>query len=507
MMQLLADSVAVPYLPDFSTPGRSLAPFAGELALLGGLIASLLIPFATRTAVALKVGIVVIFAMLLALGLSVFNRTPAGAAFGGMLVVDSMGRFWKSILLIFSIGVGLMWMGSTRYRSRDGDSAEYFTLLITAILGMSLLGQTSNLLMLFLAGEIASMPSYLLAAFRKTNRLAAESGIKFILFGAVTTGIMVYGLSLLYGMHRTLEFSVIAQSLQTQMPLVSVLGLICLMVGIGFKISLVPTHFWAPDVFEGAGIEISALLSVASKGAGIVLLVRLAMLIIDSGNAPMLMTALGILGAITATVGNLGAMRQSSIKRLLAYSSIAHAGYIVTVLLFFRPGQAQQALTTIGIYLIAYLFMNLGAFAVAAQVESAGGQDRIDDYNGLGVRSPMLAVSMTVCLISLVGLPPAVGFWAKFKVLQTLAGGGAIGWILVGVVGVNSIVSLYYYAKIIRAIYLEKTDRLPMSPGVLCGGVALASAGVLVMLFIAYRAVEYVSQAMAHPLGAMVGSP
>src|SRR5688572_24480752 len=258
-----------------------------------------------------------------------------------MLVTDSVAFFWKVLLLLFVMGVVMMWFATTADTLAEGDGPEFFVLLIGATLGMSLMGSASNLLMLFMAVEMASLPSYVLAGFRKTDRVGAEASLKYVLFGAATSAIMVYGLSMLYGLYGTLQLygttgpggehvAGLAEMMSrtpggTALLVIAIFGLIC---GIGFKISAVPFHFWCPDVFEGASIDVSAFLSVASKGAALVLILRVFMAMSEANQfAPVprlntIATVVGIIGAVTATVGNTAAFVQNNVKRLLAYSSI-----------------------------------------------------------------------------------------------------------------------------------------------------------------------------------------
>jgi NADH-quinone oxidoreductase subunit N len=380
----------------------------------------------------------------------------------------------------------------------EGDGPEFFTLLLGATLGMCFMASTTNLLMIFMAVEMASLPSYVLSGFRKTDRVGSEASLKYVLFGAATSAVMVYGMSMLYGLFGTLQLEEIAAQLRgmtldgVSVPLI--VGVAGLIVGIGFKISAVPFHFWCPDVFEGAGVDVSVFLSVASKGAGISLLLRVVMTLAHGAGydpaSPVLTgtaIAIGVLGAITATVGNTGALVQNNIKRLLAYSSIAHAGYILCALsLLVKPtssaaapaGVVSQAVL---LYLAVYLFMNLGAFTVAGLIYRQTASEDIRDYAGLGRRNPVLALSMAACMVSLIGLPPLAGFAAKFYLMYVLAHGW--WWLLVAVIGINTIVSLYYYVRVLRVMYLVDSDEPPLSVNPV-GGLISAACGVMLVLML-----------------------
>lgn len=502
MIDLLAN-IDKPFIPGWSTPGYGLRPFAAEMILIGTIVAVLLAPFFARksnitTALITLLGLAIAFLSVLVIGIS---DGVVGTHFRGMMLADPLSVIWKGMLLLFVIGVVLMWFCSTSYSMHEGDGPEFFTLLLGATLGMMLMSGTTNLLMIVMAVELASYPSYVLAGFRKTHRLGAEASLKYVLFGAGSSSVMIFGLSLLYGLYGTLQLETIAAQVASQpvnLPLlcVAVLGLI---VGLGFKISAVPFHLWCPDVFEGANIDVSAFLSVASKGAGLVLLMRVVMTFAQAAgyqaHEGQVLTALavivGSLGAITATVGNTGAYVQNNIKRLLAYSSIAHAGYMLCVLsLLIERGQPMnQAIQALVLYLLVYLFMNLGAFTVAAIVYRHTGSEDLAGLAGLGRRSPLLAGAMFACLISLIGLPPFAGFIAKVFILWSLMSAGSWWWILVIVIGVNTIISAFYYFRIIKSMYLASSDLPEINTGPLGPFLATSCAVILLFMMIAYAPV------------------
>jgi NADH-quinone oxidoreductase subunit N len=382
---------------------------------------------------------------------------------------------------------------------------------------------------------MASLPSYVLAGFRKTHRVGAEASLKYVLFGAATSAVMAYGLSVLYGLYGTLQlYSTTGANgqhvaglaeLMTRSPggaallVVAVFGLI---VGVGFKVSAVPFHFWCPDVFEGASIDVSAFLSVASKGAAIVLLLRVFMAIGEAaGFAPMprltvIAAVLGFIGALTCTVGNTGAFVQNNIKRLLAYSSIAHAGYILCAVSILYVGRhARQGFSdpsaasaqAILLYLAVYVFMNLGAVTVAGLVWRETGSEDLSAFAGLGRRSPVLAGSMLLFLFSLIGLPPLAGFWAKVTVLWVLVQDGGWWWALVAVIGVNTVLSLYYYARVMKVMYLTDSDEPAFSANPLGTAVGAACAAVLVAMFIGFGPLANLTRAYSDLHPALATSP
>jgi NADH-quinone oxidoreductase subunit N len=493
----LLSFIGRPYIPGWN----DLGPFIAECWLIVTLVAVLLVPFFARRR-NLACFLVSLAGLSVALISLLWFGTPADNAsalpLGGILISDSFSMLWKVMLLVFTIGVLFLWRSTTASEMHEGDGPEFFTLLIGATLGMCLMASTINLLMIVMTVELASLPSYVLAGFRKTHRLGAEASLKYVLFGAASSAVMVYGLTFLYGLYGTLDLAAIARQIHLGAgahPALLTIALFGLIVGIGFKIAAVPFHFWCPDVFEGAPIEVSAFLSVASKGAGLVLLLRVLMTVAEAMGyqhaQPLtaLAYAIGILGAVTATVGNTAAFVQNNIKRLLAYSSIAHAGYMLCAVSLLFNLNAKQTDAASGVnspaqallfYLTVYVFMNLGAFAVAAMVYRATGSEELSAFSGLARRNPILAHSMFACMISLIGLPPFAGFVAKINVILVLMNNGGGWWILVGVIAINSIASAFYYFRVLRAMYLEPA----VEPGFLGHplGVALSAGSALVLV-------------------------
>ena len=503
-MLLAATDLSLPFIPQWAEPGYALKPFIAELVLIATIVAVLIVPFFTRrsnvaTALVSLVGIGLALVSLL----FVQSNPDFGFQFRNLLVSDSFAVFWKILLLLFTGGVILMWFSTVGSTMHEGDGPEFFTLLLGATLGMCFMASTTNLLMIFLAVEMASLPSYVLAGFRKTDRIGSEASLKYVLFGAATSAVMAYGLSMLYGLYGTLQVEELARAMgQPGATVPVVLGVAGILAGIGFKISAVPFHFWCPDVFEGASIDVTTFLSVASKGAGLCLLFRILMSLAQGatpeghGMLVGIAVAVGVVGAITATVGNTGALSQTNIKRLLAYSSIAHAGYMLCALSLVAAWHgtggmtaSEQVAQSILLYLAVYLFMNLGAFTVAGLVWKATGSESINDYAGLGRRNPVLALCMAAFMFSLIGLPPFAGFVAKFYVMYVLGTSGTWWWVLVVVIGVNTIASLYYYVRVLRVMYLtdSKEPALSLNPV----GMALASACavMLVLMLVAFNPV------------------
>jgi NADH-quinone oxidoreductase subunit N len=502
---MILAAIDKPFIPAWS----ELRAFAPELWLIVTIVAVLLTPFFSRRSNVIC-ALVTLAGLAVALLSAILVNTSGiivGEHFRGLLVADQLSILWKILLLLFVIGIVFMWFATTASTMHEGDAPEFFTLLLGATLGMSLMAGTSNLLMIFMCVELASLPSYVLAGFRKTHRVGAEASLKYVLFGAATSSIMVYGLSILYGLYGTLQVDQLAVAMTTSAPSPALLSVAIfgLVVGIGFKISAVPFHFWCPDVFEGASIDVSAFLSVASKGAAIILLLRILTIIADAlgyQNTPgvslvAIAAVIGVIGSITATVGNTAAFVQNNIKRLLAYSSISHAGYMMCALsLLVNHNQTQaepqagllsvDAAQAILLYLAVYMFMNLGAFTVAGLIYRETGSENIEDYEGLSRRAPLLAICMGAFMFSLVGLPPLAGFSAKLNVMYILGNNGGWWWVLVAVIGLNTIFSLYYYARVIRMMFLKNSDKPVIRANPIGSLIAVICAAMLFAMFIGY---------------------
>jgi len=510
----MLSAIGVPFIPGWT----ELRPFIAELTLICTTVAVLLTPFFvkksnTPCALVALAGLAIALLSLLLVGPNAGENVER---FAPMLVADPISFLWKVLLLVFVIGVVLMWFATSASDMHEGDGPEFFVLLLGATTGMAFMSSANNLLMLLLSVELASFPSYVLAGFRKTNKIGAEASLKYVLFGAATSAVMTYGMSLLYGLYGTLNLSELCRLMPattggTSLMVVAIFGLI---VGIGFKIAAVPFHFWCPDVFEGAAIEVTTFLSVASKGAALVLLLRISMNIAEAYgyaghhgdllSAPaVLAIVLGAMGTLSATVGNTAAFVQTNIKRLLAYSSIAHAGYMLCAMsLLVKASSGADpspiAARTILFYLAVYLFMNLGAFTVAGLVFKQTGVETLEGYTGLSRRNPLLAACMAAFMFSFVGLPPLAGFTAKFNILVALLQTGGWWWILVVVIAVNTVLSLYFYMRVVRAMYLTSSDEPAFIGNPLGVAVTLMCALMLVVMFIGSNPLSKLTENYGH---------
>ncbi len=420
------------------------------LLALAGLVLLLDVLTRRRTGVMATVSTVGFLGILVVAIL--FSRPTSGDTLilGGMLRHDWPAFTFKAVLLFAAAISALLSSGLGDVSERG----EYFALMIVATLGMNLMAASADLMMLFLAIETTSIPLYVLAGFVKGDDKSTESGIKYFLFGALTSAVMLYGFSLLYGFAGNTNLYSLAVALREGFLspwLIASMALLVL-VGFAFKISAVPFHFWSPDVYEGAPTPITAFISTASKAAGFAVLVRF-MLAVFPAIELQWTWILAVMATATMTIGNLLALPQKNIKRLLAYSSVAHAGYAMIGLV---------ALSTFGaasivFYLAAYIITNLAAFAVVILFARTAGSDEIEDYAGLSRRSPGLALALMVALLSLGGMPPLAGFVAKVYVFAAAV---ESGWIWLAFVGVlNAIVGLYYYLTVLKVVYLYRSEQ------------------------------------------------
>lgn len=388
--------------------------------------------------------------------------------FSGMIVVDPFSVFFKLVIGLTTTVVILFSLYSSEVQTTTRRKGEYFSLLLSLTLGMFLMAGAANLLMMVLALELTSLTSYVLAGYTKEASDSSEASLKYIIYGALSSGLMLYGISILYGLTGATDIYGVNKALsaggvnEAALLIASVL----IIAGFGYKISAVPFHFWTPDVYEGAPITITALLSVASKAAGFAMMIRFfKTTFLDSSvvDLPGGMWAslqdfewnklFAILSVLTMTLGNLVAVWQNNLKRLLAYSSIAHAGYMLMGIVVL----SDKGIAAVLIYFVVYLFMNLGAFYVVMLVANKTGSEDIDSYKGLGYRSPLVGVAMVIFFISLTGLPPTAGFIGKLYLFVALLDAQ---WVWLAAVGaINSVISLYYYVRVLRNMFLRDPEK------------------------------------------------
>ncbi|UZJ38480.1 NADH-quinone oxidoreductase subunit N [Prosthecochloris sp. SCSIO W1103] len=393
------------------------------------------------------------------------QHTMAGQEiFFGMYVIDEFAIFFKYFFVLSGILTVFLSMSSDELNNRASGVGEYYVLVVGMVIGMVMMASSTDLVMIFVSMELVSFSAYVLTGYLKREQRSTEASLKYLVYGAVSSGLMIYGFSILYGLTGETNISEISSVLIARGydPVTFMIASIMILTGIGYKVGAVPFHFWSPDVYEGAPIPVTALLSVASKAAGFALLIRFFYVAVPHGTEAVAFTPgsewlmlLMILSVASMIYGNVVALWQKNVKRLLAYSSIAHAGYILLGIIVMDELGTQATL----FYMLSYLFMNFGAFLVAVIIANKTGSENIEDYRGLGRRMPLTGAAMTVFLISLVGLPPTVGFIGKLMIFSALlAKGSVFVWLaLIGIL--TSVISLYYYMLIPLNMYLRESKQ------------------------------------------------
>ena len=422
----------------------------------------------------------ILAALIAALTLIGSDRTT----FNGMFVVDNFALLFKVFFLSVALLVLLV---SLRYFS-DGRwyQGEYYFLLLTSFLGCILMPSSRDLLMLFISLELVSAPGFLIVAFRKSDPRSNEAGIKFFLFGVLSSAVMLYGMSLIYGVTGQTNLTGIGRSLSGTLPqgqeTLVLAAILFIVAGFAFKVSAFPFQFWAPDTYEGAPVPVAAFLATASKAAGFAGLLQL-MFVAFAATSEFWTPIFAALSVFTMTVGNLVALQQQQIVRLLAYSSIAQAGYMLLPFALVSGDQVvnKAAFAAATTYILIYAVMTLGAFAVVIAMTRESSSLLISDFAGLVRRAPVLGIGMIVFMVSLGGVPPTGGFWAKFFVFTAAISRGGLGPWLAGIMVLNSVVSLYYYLRVAReVVFVEpRVDRPPASPALVTGVAALATFAIL----------------------------
>ena len=438
---------------------QSIPYFIPELILVVFAVGAILVDLVNKGKNTERVAYVALIGVAATLIAVIVVGSTERSLFLGMVRLDSFAVFFKILILIATAVTVVFSIKSDELDPRI--KGEYYALLIAVTFGMFLMVSSTNLLMIFISLETVSLTSYILAGFLTHNPRSSEAAFKYITYGAVASGTMLFGLSLLFGLTGTGDVVQISSRL-TEMfnageayPPVVLVIITFILAGVGYKMASVPFHMWSPDVYEGAPIPITAFLSVASKAAGFALFIRLFYSTFQSSNllgSVDWSLMLAIVSALTMTVGNLAALPQQNVKRLLAYSSIAHGGYLLMGAVLLTP----EGLQAILFYLIVYLFMNLGAFFVVILIANELGSETIDGYRNLWSRAPFVAVAMAIFLFSLTGIPPFAGFFGKWLLFVAVIKQELYWLAIIGLL--NSVVSLYYYARIVKAMFLETSD-------------------------------------------------
>ncbi|MEZ5231572.1 MAG: NADH-quinone oxidoreductase subunit N [Acidimicrobiales bacterium] len=416
---------------------------------------------------------------LVSLALDGADRTM----FGGAYVVDNLALVLKAMFLLSGYVVTLI---SSNYLA-EGDfwESEFYLMMLSSILGMVVMSSSRDLITIFVALELLSIPAYLMATWEKRNLRSNEAGLKYYLMGVFASALMLYGMSLLFGVSGSTLLTDINDAIaggDSSTPIIT-LGIVLVIVGFGFKVSAVPFHSWAPDTYEGAPTPVTAFLAVASKAAGFVALINL-VFIGFLGRADVVEPMMWVLAAASMTVGNLIALRQTNVVRLLAYSGVAQAGFMLAPFAVVGTN-ADDALTAVVTYLLIYAGMNLAAFAVVIAVSRKTQSGEISSFGGLFGYAPGLAVAMTVALAALAGIPPLGGWFAKFVVFRALASAdSASGYTLAIVVAVNSVIAFYYYALVLKAMWFSDApdgDTMPIRVPVSLVSALTLTVGVTIL--------------------------
>jgi NADH-quinone oxidoreductase subunit N len=449
----------------------------GPMALEAGLFALLVIVLVSGLAQAGRSGRlpgVIALVGLVALTVYAFTMRSGSSALDGTFVVDDLALIAKRLFLV-SASLSVLAALGLRAPEHARRSAEYHVALLGSLLGMLFLGSARELVLFFVAFELMSIPLYFLTGFQKTDERAPEGALKFFVIGSVSSAVILYGLSFVYGATGTTAMSSIAAALSSGSG-EALLGLGLMLAGLSFKIAAIPFHMWVPDTYEAAGTPFVAWLSVAPKAAGFIVIFRLYVEGVGA-DALIWIPAAATLATVTIIGGNLMAIPQQNIKRLLAYSGVAHIGYLLM-------GLAAMNVAGIGMmlfYLVAYLFGNMGAFFVVQVVSESEGGDAIDSYRGLARRSPVLALSLLIFLLSLGGIPFLAGFWAKLFIFMAIIERGTYWLAFVGAVA--TVIALYYYLVVARRMYIDepqRADPIPV-PAVVLVAILICAAGVVVM--------------------------
>jgi NADH-quinone oxidoreductase subunit N len=458
-----------------------------------GMIIMVLDPLVDERATQKLLGGIALLGSLAAIAATLYQAQFPGFGFWGMVKVDGFSIFFHFLVTAITAVVILSsfeYMAVQRIRA-----GEYYGLILLGAVGMCLMSSAVELVLIFIALEISSISTYVLAGFRRRAAISSEASLKYFLLGSFATAFFLYGVALMFGATGSTSFSVIGQVLRSgQIPLLAYAGVALMFVGLGFKVAAAPFHVWTPDVYEGAPAPVVGFMSTAPKAAVFAVLLRVMFEI----NAPGRVGLIWVAAALSMTLGNVGALVQQNVKRLLAYSSIAHAGYLLVAFASLPDNGIPAAM----FYTASYAAMNVGAFAVVSHIAGSGERYvTLDDYAGLGRRSPLLAATLTIFLLSLIGIPMTGGFFAKFYVFSAALQANLVGLTIIGVL--NSAVGAYYYLRIIVVMYMrearEEIPATPVSPA-LGAALAISVAATLYLGLLPGRVLEFASRSAAELL-------
>ncbi len=482
MMPALAQIQAIPQSEDYIR-------ILPELVLsFFGIVVMVLDPLVDEEKSQKTLGIIGFVGALAGLAATWYMAKSPGLAFSNTIRVDTFSVFFNFLVIAIAAVVILSsfeYMAVQRIRA-----GEYYALILFSAVGMSVMSSAVELVLIFIGLEISSISTYILAGFRRNDASSSESSLKYFLLGSFATAFFLYGVALIFGGTGSTNIEVISKALQTGPVEVLVFTAMALMfVGLGFKVAAAPFHVWTPDVYEGAPAPVVGFMSTAPKAAAFAVLLR----VVFSIDVPGRLWFLWVAAALSMTLGNVGALVQNNVKRLLAYSSIAHAGYLLVAFAMTTPDTSLNGISAAMFYTAAYAAMNVGAFAVVSHLANAGERYvNLEDYEGLGRTSPLLAATLTVFLLSLIGIPMTGGFFAKFYVFSAALRANLIWLTIIGVL--NSAIGAYYYLRIIVVMYMrESRKEVPVSPIPLSLAVALAVsiAATLYLGILPNRVLQY----------------
>jgi NADH-quinone oxidoreductase subunit N len=400
-------------------------------------------------------GIIALVGSLAALAATLFQAQYPGLGFWNMVRVDSFSVFFH--FLVTAVTAVVILASYDYMEVQKIRAGEYYALVLFGAVGMSLMSSAVELVLIFIALEISSISTYILAGFRRRAAISSESSVKYFLLGSFATAFFLYGVALMFGATGSTSITVIGDALRSgHIPVLAYVGVALMFVGLGFKVAAAPFHVWTPDVYEGAPSPIVGFMSTAPKAAAFAVLLR----VMFEADAPGRVWLIWVVAALSMTLGNIGALVQDNVKRLLAYSSIAHAGYLLVAFAALPNNGIPAAM----FYTASYAAMNIGAFAVISHIGGEGERYvTLEDYEGLGRRSPLLAATLTIFLLSLIGIPITGGFFAKFYVFSAALQANLVGLVIIGVL--NSAVASYYYLRLIVVMYMrEAREEVPVSP-------------------------------------------
>ena len=468
-----------------------------------GILVMVLDPLVDEEKSQSALGLIAFAGTLAGLGSTWYMSQSPGLAFSNMVRVDSFSVFFHFLVIAIAAGVILSsfeYMAVQRIRA-----GEYYALILFGLVGMALMSSAVELVLIFIALEISSISTYILAGFRRNEAASSEASLKYFLLGSFATAFFLYGVALMFGATGSTNIDSIGRTLQGPVQLLVYLATALMFVGLGFKVAAAPLHIWTPDVYEGAPAPVTGFMSTAPKAAAFAVLLRVVFAI----NAPGRFWLIWGAAALSMTIGNVSALVQNNVKRLLAYSSIAHAGYILMAFAMISPETSATGISAVMFYTAAYAAMNVGAFAVVSHFANAGERYvTLGDYEGLGRTSPLLAATLTIFLLSLIGIPMTGGFFAKFYVFSAALKANLVWLTIIGVV--NSAIGSYYYLRIIVMMYMREARKpVPVTPVPFGLGLALAFsvAATLYLGILPNRVLHYAQESAQNLLGQQMETP